>query len=89
MTGLAVTRMSSKGQIVIPVEMRDDLPEGEQILVIRHEGSLILKRASQIDDSIADDLKFAKRTEEALRRYEQGKFKRSGKEEFLAALDKW
>ena len=39
MANINVTKMSSKGQIVIPSEMRSDLKEGDEILIIKDEVS--------------------------------------------------
>jgi len=36
-----------------------------------------------------DDLRFAKKTEEAWKRYEKGLFKKMDAEEFLKELKKW
>ena len=37
--------MSSRGQIVIPLDMRKDINEGEKLIVIRKDDEIILKRA--------------------------------------------
>lgn len=89
MADVAITRMSSKGQIVIPSEMRTDFKEGEQFVVMKNGKQLILKRAKDFDENIKDDLIFAKRTEEAWKRYEKGEFKEMEFEEFLKEARKW
>ncbi|MCD4740609.1 AbrB/MazE/SpoVT family DNA-binding domain-containing protein [archaeon] len=89
MSDISVTRMSSKGQIVIPREMRTGFTEGEKFVVIRSGNRLILKSVNDFDENIAEDLRFAERTEEALKRYERGKFKEMSKEEFLEELETW
>ena len=38
------TKMSSKGQIVIPLEMRKDIKEGDRLIVIRKDDEIILKK---------------------------------------------
>ncbi|MAG02596.1 hypothetical protein CMI42_04625 [Candidatus Pacearchaeota archaeon] len=43
-----VTRMSSRGQIVIPLEMRKDIQEGDKLIIIRKNNEIILKKS--IDD---------------------------------------
>ena len=40
-----VTKMSSRGQIVIPLEMREDIMEGEKLIVIRKNDEIILKKS--------------------------------------------
>lgn len=86
---VAITRMSSKGQVVIPTEMRRDIAEGEKLIVIRDNGRFIMKKASKLDKNLTEELKFAKRTEEAWRTYERGKFKSMDSKDFLKELEKW
>ena len=86
---VAITRMSSKGQIVIPAEMRKDFQEGDKILLIQTDEQLIVKKASNLDKTLKEDLEFAKRTEEAWKRYEKGEFSSSSVDEFLKELKKW
>ena len=86
---VAITRMSSKGQVVIPAEMRKGLSEGDKLLIIQKDDRLIMKKASRLDENLSEDLEFAKRTEEALKRYEKGKFKIMDSETFLSELEKW
>lgn len=89
MAEIDVTRMSSKGQIVIPKEMRESFSEGEKFVIIRSGHQLMLKRVRDFDKSLKEDLVFAKKTEEALRRYERGLFRKMSGKEFLRDLDKW
>lgn len=89
MAEIDITRMSSKGQIVIPAELRHGIAEGDKLVVIRSEDQLILKKADKFDKNLAADLEFARRTEKAWNDYSKGKFKSRTKEEFLAELEKW
>ncbi len=88
MTEISVTSMSSKGQVVIPVELREDLREGEKLIVFRNADQIILKKASAFRKQLAEDLEFARRTEEAWKEYDKGNFKSMSAEEFLAELKK-
>jgi len=88
MTDIDVTRMSSKGQIVIPREMRKGLKEGEKLVVIKSGDQLILQPARHFDKKLAEDIEFAKRTEAAYRRYERGEFIEMEFDEFLKRLRK-
>ncbi len=85
---VAITRMSSKGQVVIPAEMRGDIEVGDKILVIRNEDQIIMKKASKLDRKLEEDMEFARRTEAAYKRFEQGKFKSMKADEFLKELKK-
>lgn len=86
---IAITKISSKGQIVIPSEFREDLKEGEQLIIIKNNHQLILKKVSELDKNLKEDLEFARRTEEAWERYEKGQFKSSTAKDFLKDLEKW
>lgn len=39
------TKMSSRGQIVIPLEMRHDIFEGDKLIIIRRDDEIILKKS--------------------------------------------
>jgi len=61
MAGLATTRMSSKGQVVIPEEIRKrlGLKAGSQFIVVGEKDTVILKTVSppsmkEFDDLIAE-----------------------------------
>jgi AbrB family looped-hinge helix DNA binding protein len=86
---IAVTRMSSKGQVVIPAEMRDDIKEGEQLLIIKTDEQIIMKRATKLDKKLAEDLEFSRRIRAAWKEYDEGKFTSSTAEEFLEEMKKW
>lgn len=83
-----MTKMSSKGQIVIPAEMREGLHEGDKILIIQTKDQIILKKASELDKNFEEDLEFARRTEEAWKRYEKGEFVSLPADKFLEKLSK-
>ena len=85
---LELTSMSSKGQIVIPADMRQDLKEGEKLVILKTKDQIILKKASAFRKQLAEDLEFARRTEEAWKEYDKGKFKSMHADEFLAELKK-
>jgi len=38
------TKMSSRGQVVIPLDMREDIKEGDKLIVIRKDNEIILKK---------------------------------------------
>ena len=86
---IALTRLSSKGQIVIPSELREDMKEGDQLIIIKTDHQLILKKARELDKNLKEDIEFAQRTEAAWERYEKGEFKVSTAKDFLKDLEKW
>ncbi|HLC86476.1 MAG TPA: AbrB/MazE/SpoVT family DNA-binding domain-containing protein [Candidatus Nanoarchaeia archaeon] len=86
---IALTRISSKGQIVIPSDLREDMKEGEQLIIIKNNNQLILKKVNDLGKNLEEDIEFAKRTEAAWERYEKGEFKSTTAKEFLKDLEKW
>lgn len=89
MVEISITKMSSKGQIVIPAEMRKGIKEGEKIVIMQNDKQLILKRAKDFGKNIEQDLIFAKRTEEAWKQYDKGEFVSMDFDEFLKEVKKW
>lgn len=89
MANISITKMSSKGQIVIPQEMRKNIEEGDKLVIIQNDNQLILKKMEDFDKNLKDDLEFAKRTEEAWKRHAKGEFKSMNANDFLKALEKW
>ena len=87
MAEIDLTKMSSKGQIVIPREMRKEFHEGEKFVIIKAGKQLILKSVEDFDENIEEDLKFARRTEEAWKSYERGEFKAIPVDDFLNELE--
>lgn len=86
---VAITKMSSKGQVVIPTEMRKGFQEGDKLLLIQTDDQLIMKKASKLDKTLKEDLDFAKRTEEAWKRIEEGKGIKMDFDDFLEEMKKW
>ncbi|MBS3122488.1 AbrB/MazE/SpoVT family DNA-binding domain-containing protein [Candidatus Woesearchaeota archaeon] len=85
---IAITRMSSKGQIVIPSEMRIGINEGEKLLLIKNNHQIIMKKATELNKNFDEDIIFAKRTEEAFKKYEKGEFRTLPADKFLKMLKK-
>jgi AbrB family looped-hinge helix DNA binding protein len=86
---VGITRMSSKGQIVIPASMRADLPEGEKLLVIHDGERIILKPLSDIEPAVREDILFAKKTEQALDEYSKGTFNKKNAGDFIDEMGSW
>jgi len=86
MSQIDITKMSSKGQVVIPAELRMDMHEGDKIVVIRNNDQIILKKADKFDKNIEEDLEVARRAENAWKEIKVGKFKRMSPDEFLKEI---
>jgi len=89
MASINVTKMSSKGQIVIPSNMRGNLKEGDELLIIKDEDRIILKKADKLTEGMKDDLEFAKRTDEAYQRIEAGEGIKMDFDDFISEMKKW
>jgi AbrB family looped-hinge helix DNA binding protein len=86
---VAITKMSSKGQVVIPASMRSDLPEGEKILIIKDGERIILKPLTDLKPALQDDILFAEKTEQAFEEYKKGTFIRKKEGEFIDEIASW
>ncbi|MBU1199162.1 MAG: AbrB/MazE/SpoVT family DNA-binding domain-containing protein [Nanoarchaeota archaeon] len=86
---VAITKMSSKGQIVIPKEMRKDIKEGDKILIIKTDDRMLLKKATEKDRQMQEDIEFSRRTEEAWKSYDRGEFITMDAKKFLKEMKKW
>ncbi|MDD9952814.1 MAG: AbrB/MazE/SpoVT family DNA-binding domain-containing protein [Candidatus Woesearchaeota archaeon] len=84
-----ITRISSKGQVVIPQEMRAQFTQGEKLLIIEENGQLILKSTKHLRKNLEEDIKFAHRTEQAWKRYDEGEFIEMELDEFLEEAKQW
>lgn len=89
MANIGVTKMSSKGQVVIPQEMRQGLKEGDKLVVIQNNSQIILKKMEKFDKNLEEDLKFARRTEKAWKRIDRGEYIKMDADEFLEEIKKW
>jgi AbrB family looped-hinge helix DNA binding protein len=89
MTNINLTRISSKGQIVIPRDMRADFKEGEELLIIKDNDRIVLTRAVKISEKMREDLEFGRRTDEALKRIESGKGNKMNFNDFINEMKKW
>lgn len=56
---VGITKVSSKGQIVIPVGIRGDLAEGDKLIVIKRDDEIILKK-SLPENALLSEKSFAK-----------------------------
>ena len=86
---IGITRMSSKGQIVIPASMRRGLAEGTQLLISREGGRFIIKPLDELEPELKEDILFAERTERALQEFKKGRFTRKDRADFISDLESW
>ena len=81
-----ITRLSSKGQIVIPLGLRKGFNEGDKLIMVRKGSKIVMSKASEIDKKLKEDLEVAKQVEEAWKEIEEGKGKTYTVEEFKKHL---
>lgn len=84
-----ITKLSSKGQIVIPSNLRKGFNEGDRLIMIRQGNKIVLSKASEIDKKLKEDLEVAKQVEEAWKEIEEGKGTRMSVEDFLKEMKTW
>jgi len=89
MVNIGVTRISSKGQIVIPSEMRKTLKEGDKLVIIQNKDQFILKKVDDFSENLEEDLDFAERTEKAYKRIEAGEGIEMDFDDFVEEMKKW
>lgn len=86
---MEITKVSSKGQVVIPLEVRKKigLDDGQILSVSAKDNLIVLKR---IENKLEeDDLKTFNEIKEAWQEIEQGKCRIMDASDFLNEIDKW
>lgn len=86
---IGISRLSSKGQIIIPKELRNRFEQGEEIVFIESEGKILLKSLKEFKENLKEDLEFAKNTDEALERIEKGEYVEEKFDDFIDNMKKW
>ena len=82
----AIARVSTKGQIVIPSSLRENVNEGDEFLMVKDNGRIILKSMKSLASNLKEDLIFAERVEKAWQEHDRGKFEKKSKKDFLKEL---
>ncbi len=84
-----ITKMSSKGQMVIPFEIRQqaNLHEGETFSISTKDNLIVLKKINK--ELEKEDLKTFIEIKNAWQEIEQGKCKKMSGDEFLKEIEKW
>jgi len=82
----AIAKVSTKGQIVIPNHLRKGISNGDEFLIVKDNGRIVMKNMKSLAKDLKDDLIFAERVEKAWQDYDKGKFITKSKEDFLKEL---
>lgn len=82
-------KTSSKGQVVIPSKIREelDIHDGSVFLVTTQNDMIVFKRVKT--DITPEDLKTLKHVEEAWDDIENGRYKIRSKDDFFKEFNKW
>ncbi|MEK6830980.1 MAG: AbrB/MazE/SpoVT family DNA-binding domain-containing protein [Nanoarchaeota archaeon] len=86
---MELAKISSKGQLVIPQNIRDKLKieEGEILVVSTKDDLIILKKIK--DPMEEDDMKTLIEIKKAWEEIESGKYKKKSSDEFLKEISRW
>jgi AbrB family looped-hinge helix DNA binding protein len=86
---IELTRLSSKGQIVLPNEIREklNLEKGTIFAITTSNGMIILRKMET--GMKPEDLETLKLVEEAWEDIEKGRYKSAPPEEFFQEMKKW
>ncbi|MFC2174371.1 AbrB/MazE/SpoVT family DNA-binding domain-containing protein [archaeon] len=86
-----VVRLSSKGQLVIPQEMRADLElkAGEKLVIIGGKDGLVLKPLKRLSGELLQELADAKLAADSWKEMDKGKALKFSKNRFRKELESW
>lgn len=83
---MEITKLSTKGQVIIPEEIRRDLAVGTAFAVAKKDDLIVLKKLSGLTTKEEAELK---ELNKIWKEIESGKGKSYSKEEFLEELEGW
>lgn len=86
---MEITKISSKGQVVLPREIREDLDlkEGTVLAAVKKNNLVVLKKIE--NPILKEDIETLKLVEEAWEDIEEGRCKKMKSEDFLNEIKKW
>jgi AbrB family looped-hinge helix DNA binding protein len=86
---LEFTKISSKGQVVIPLDIRKklSLKDGEPLSVTSKDDLIVLRKIKE--NMNKEDIETLKGISEAWKDIEEGRCKKMSEEEFLSEIKKW
>lgn len=88
---MEIVKLSTRGQFVIPQEMRSKLKlrAGEKLLVIEDAGSIVVRPISRMSKRLMEELAGARMAAGGWKDVGEGKASRESKEKFLKRLEAW
>ena len=83
---MEITKLSTKGQIVIPESMREDISTGTAFIVNRKNDLIILKK---INDLSNEEIKEFEELQKIWKEIDEGKALTLSEKDFIKMLDSW
>lgn len=83
---MEITKLSTKGQIVIPEKIRTDLSEGTPFIVTRQNDLIILKRVEGLTQKEQEEMK---ELNEIWKEIDKGECQAYEENEFFDMLKQW
>ncbi len=83
---MEITKLSTKGQIVIPESLREGLQAGTPFIVSRQEGLIVLK---EVNGLTKEEVKEMKELDKIWKDIDAGKCESYTKEEFFKKMKEW
>ncbi len=86
---MEITKISSKGQVVLPREIREELhlKEGTILVALKKDDLVVLKKIES--PILKEDLETLSLVEEAWEDIDKGRFKKMKSKDFLNEIKKW
>lgn len=89
---IEIVRITSKGQLVIPQEIRQELKlhEGDRLMLFKENSTVVLRPVKLMSKNVDEELHELKLSEEGWADIEAGRYaKYRNTEDFLKDLAKW
>jgi len=83
---MEITKISSKGQIVIPESIRVDIEIGTPFIISKQGDLIILKKVNKLTN---EEIKEIRELEEIWRDIDEGKAVTLSKKDFLNEMENW
>tara|TARA_Y100000310_G_scaffold344346_2_gene456639 strand:- start:32577 stop:32828 length:252 start_codon:yes stop_codon:yes gene_type:complete len=81
-----ITKLSTKGQVVIPEKLRDDIEVGEAFIVSKKGDLLVLKKVKNLTK---EEIKELEELQKIWKEIDEGKSKTFTEKEFLKDMETW
>ncbi len=83
---MEITKLSTKGQVVIPEKLRDDIEVGEAFIVSKKGDLLVLKKVKNLTK---EEIKELEELQKIWKEIDEGKSKTFTEKEFLKDMETW